>query len=78
LVKVVFCESICVSFKIVNHGSRQGNRAWALAQWRHLMDALNRAMHIAPYRPSSMAIEIVVDLPAFFVIVNSVVAHNHS
>jgi hypothetical protein len=58
--------------------------ARALARWRHLvalheaMDALHRVMHIAPYRPGGMAIEIIVDLPAFFVIVNSVVAHNHS
>jgi hypothetical protein len=35
-------------------------------------------MCIAPYCPGGMAIEIVVDLPAFFVIVDSVVAHNHS
>jgi hypothetical protein len=41
-------------------------------------DALHRAMHIAPYHPGNMGIEIIVDLPAFFVIVNSVVAHKHS
>jgi hypothetical protein len=41
-------------------------------------DALHRAMRIAPYRPGGMVINIVVDLPAFFVIVDSVVAHNHS
>jgi hypothetical protein len=41
-------------------------------------DALHGAMRIAPYSPGGMAIEIVVDLPAFFVIVNSIVAHNHS
>jgi hypothetical protein len=28
-------------------------------------NALHRAMRIAPYRPGGMAIEIVVDLPAF-------------
>jgi hypothetical protein len=56
----------------------------ALAQWQHLValheatDALHRAMHIAPYPPGGMAIKIVINLPAFFVIVNSVVAHNHS
>jgi hypothetical protein len=41
-------------------------------------DALHRAMHIALYPPGGMAIEIVVDLPAFFGIVDSVVTHNHS
>ncbi len=56
----------------------------ALAQWRHLVasheatDALHQAMHIAPYCPGGMAIKIVVKFPAFFVIVDSVVAHNHS
>jgi hypothetical protein len=42
------------------------------------MDALHWAMHIAPYRPGGMAIEIVINLPAFFVIVDSIVVHNHS
>jgi hypothetical protein len=52
-----------VSFKIVNHGSRQGNTAWALAQWRHLvalheaMDALHWAMCSALHR-IRMAIKI--------------------
>jgi hypothetical protein len=41
-------------------------------------DALHWAMCIAPYRPSDMGIKIDVDLPAFFVIVDSVVTHNHS
>jgi hypothetical protein len=41
-------------------------------------DALHWAMHIALYPPGGMAVEIVIDLPAFFVIVNSVVTHNHS
>jgi hypothetical protein len=55
----------------------------ALAQWRHLValheaTALDCAMRIASYRPSGMVIEIVVNLPASFVIVDSVVAHNHS
>jgi hypothetical protein len=58
--------------------------AGALAQWWHLValheatDALHQAMRIMPYHPSGMAIEIVVNMPAFFVIVDSVVAHNHS
>jgi hypothetical protein len=56
----------------------------ALTQWRHLVasheatDALHQAMRIVPYCPGGMAIKIVANLPAFFVIVNSVVAHNHS
>jgi hypothetical protein len=41
-------------------------------------DALHQAICIAPYRPGGMAIEIIVNLPAFFVIVDSVVANNHS
>jgi hypothetical protein len=41
-------------------------------------DVLHWAMRITPYRPGGMAIEIVANLPAFFVIVNSVVTHNHS
>jgi hypothetical protein len=41
-------------------------------------DVLHWAMCITPYFPGGMGIKIVVNLPAFFVIVNSVVAHNHS
>jgi hypothetical protein len=41
-------------------------------------DVLHWAMCITPYGPGSMAINIVVNLPAFFVIVDSIVAHNHS
>jgi hypothetical protein len=41
-------------------------------------DVLHWAMHIALYCPGGMAMEIVIDLPAFFLIVDSVVAHNHS
>jgi hypothetical protein len=56
----------------------------ALAQWRHLvalheaMDVLHWAMRIVPYCPGGMAIDIVADLIGFFVIVNSIVTHNHS
>ena len=80
----VFVSVFLVSFEIVNHGGHQGNTARALARWRHLValheakDALHRAMRIALYRPGGMAIKIVINLPAFFVIVDSVVAHNHS
>jgi hypothetical protein len=73
-------------FEIINHGhGRWGDTARALARWRHLvvalheaMDALHWAMRIAPYCPGGMAIIIVVNLPAFFIIVDSVVAHNHT
>jgi hypothetical protein len=41
-------------------------------------DALHWAMRIAPYCPGGMAIKTDVDLPAFFKIVDSVVAYNHS
>jgi hypothetical protein len=71
-------------FEIVGHGGCQGNTAQALAQWRHLVasheatDALHWAMHIAPYCPGGTGFEVIVNLPAFFVNVNSIVAHNHS
>jgi hypothetical protein len=41
-------------------------------------DALHWAMRIAPYPPGGMVIKIVVDLATFFVIVDSMFAHNHS
>jgi hypothetical protein len=73
-----------VSFKIVDHGGRPGNTSRTLAQRWHLVasyeatDVLHWAMRIAPYHPGGMEIIIIVTLPAFFVIVNSFVAHNHS
>jgi hypothetical protein len=42
------------------------------------MDALHWAMRITPYCPGGMGINILVNLPAFFVIIDSVVAYNHS
>jgi hypothetical protein len=79
-----FGKVFFVSFEMVNHGGRRGNTACALAQWRHLValheakDVLHQAMHIAQYPPGGMVIEIVVDLATFFVILNSMFAHNHS
>jgi hypothetical protein len=76
--------SVFFSFEIVNHGDCRGNTTRALARWQHLValheatDALHPAMRIALYRPGGMVIEIIVDLPAFFVNVDCVVAHNHS
>jgi hypothetical protein len=49
----------------------------ALNQWRHTvasseaLDMLYRAMCPASYRCIAMAIEIAIDLPAFFVAVDS-------
>jgi hypothetical protein len=42
------------------------------------MDALHQAMRITLYCPGGMGIEIVVDMPAFFVIIDFIVANNHS
>jgi len=62
---------LCLLFGIVDHGSRRGDLTQALARWRHplasseALDVLHRAMCLALYRCIAMAIEIVVDLPAF-------------
>jgi hypothetical protein len=64
---------LCVLFEFVDHGGRRSDTAQALARWRHpvasseALDVLYRAMCPASYRCIAMAIEIVVDLPAFFV-----------
>jgi hypothetical protein len=64
---------LCVLFEFVDHGSRRGDTAQALAQWLHpvasseALDVLYWAMCPASYRCIAMAIEIVIDLPAFFV-----------
>jgi hypothetical protein len=70
--------------KIVNHGSRWGNTAQALAQWRYLValheatDALCWAMRPVLYPRICMAFKIASNLPAFFVVVDFVVGHNRS
>jgi hypothetical protein len=80
----VFLVFFFVLFKIVDNGGHRGNTGCALAQWQHLValheakDALHRAMCITPYPPGGMVIEIVVDSATFFVIVDSMFAHNHS
>jgi len=57
--------------KFVDHGGRRGDTMRALARWWHplasseALDVLHRAMRPASYRCIAMAIEIVVDLPAF-------------
>jgi len=64
---------LCVLFEFVNQGGRRGDTAQALARWRHpvasieALDVLHWAMCPASYRCIAIAIEIVIDLPAFFV-----------
>jgi hypothetical protein len=71
---------LCVLFEIIDHGSRRGNTMRALARWRHplaLSEALvvlHRAMRPASHRHIRMVVEIVVDLPAFFVALISLLA----
>jgi hypothetical protein len=74
------------SAKIVNHGGHYSDAMQSLAQWRHPVassdsearDVLHRAVRPASYRRIPMAIEIASDLPAFFVVLNFVFAHNHT
>ncbi len=64
-------------FGSTEDGGRRGDTAQALDQWRHLValseapDVLHRAIRPALYRCIAMAIEIAIDLPAFFVAVDS-------
>jgi hypothetical protein len=64
---------LCVLLEFTDHGGRRGDTAQALARWRHpvasseALDVLHREMRPASYRCIDMAIEIVVNLPAFFV-----------
>jgi hypothetical protein len=75
--------SFFVSFKIINHGGRRGNTAWALARWRHLvasheaMDAIHRAMHPASHCHIRIAIKIASVRRVFIAAINFVVGHNH-
>jgi hypothetical protein len=61
------------STKIVDHGDRRVNAMRALAQWRHPLAScealvvLHPAMHPESHRHICMVVEIIVDLPAFFV-----------
>jgi hypothetical protein len=73
---------LCVFNVFVDHGGRWGDTAQALAQWQHPVassearDVLHRAMHPASYRRIPMVIKITSTFPAFFVVVDSVVANN--
>ena len=61
------------STEIVDHCGHRGNVMQALTQWQHPLASikalvvLHRAMHPASHHRIRMVIEIVVDLPAFFV-----------
>ncbi len=70
--------------EFTDHGGRRGNTVQALA-WRghpvassEAWSVLHRAMRPASYLHIAMVIETASDFPVFFVIVNSVVAHNRS
>ncbi len=66
---------LCVSLEFVDHGGPRDNTAQALDQWHHpgasieALVMLHRAMRPVSYRRFRMAIEIASDLPAFFVVV---------
>jgi hypothetical protein len=74
---------LCVFNVFINHGSLWGNTAQALAQWQHPVassearDVLHWAMRPASYRRIRMLIKITSTFPAFFIVVDSIVAHNH-
>jgi hypothetical protein len=63
---------LCVLFEFVDHDGRRGDTVQALARWQHpvasseALDVIHRAMRPASYRCIAMAIEIVVNLTAFF------------
>jgi hypothetical protein len=68
------------SSKIVDHGGRRGNAMRELARWRHPLASieslvvLHRAMRPASHRRIRMVAKIVVELPAFFVALISLLA----
>jgi hypothetical protein len=70
--------------KINDLGGRRGNAVQALARWQHPVssskawDVLHWAMRPASYCCIRMAIKIASNLPAFFVVVDLIVGHNHS
>ena len=74
-INLVFVTVLCVFNKFVDHGSRRGDTAQALDQWRHpvvlseVRDVLHRGMHPAMYRRTCMATKIASNSPAFFIVV---------
>jgi hypothetical protein len=77
-----FVSVLCVSFKFVDHGGRQGDTPQALDRWWHpvasseALDDLHQAICPASYHRICMAIKIASDLPTFFVVVNSLLPPN--
>ena len=71
--KLCFVSVLCVLFEFVDHGGRQGNTVQALTRWQHpvasseALDVLHQVMCPVSYRCITMAVKIVVHLPAFFV-----------
>jgi hypothetical protein len=71
-----FVIVLCCFNEFVDRGGRRGDTMQALDRWRHpvasseALDVLYRAMRPALYRCIAMAIEIAIDLPAFFVSVD--------
>jgi hypothetical protein len=67
---------LCCFNKFVDHGGRRGNTAQALTRWLHPValseapDVIYRAMRPASYHCITMANEIAIDSPAFFVAVD--------
>jgi hypothetical protein len=68
---------LCCFNEFVDHGGRLGDMMRALDRWQHpvasseALDVLYRAMRPASYRCMVTAIKIAIDLPAFFVAVDS-------
>jgi hypothetical protein len=68
---------LCCFNEFFDHGGRRGDTAQALARWLHPVasseapDVIHRAMRPASYYLTHMAIEIAIDSPAFFVVINS-------
>jgi hypothetical protein len=64
----------------VDHGGCHGDAMRALAQWWHPLASsealvvLHRSMRPASHRRIRMVVEIIVDLPAFFVVSISLLA----
>jgi hypothetical protein len=73
----VIVSVLCVLFEFFDHGGHWGNTAQALARWMHpvasseALDILHRAMRPTSYHCIAMAIKIAINLPAFFVAVDS-------
>jgi hypothetical protein len=70
---------VCCVFSHTNdddHGGCQGNTAWALTRWQHVVAsheatvALHWAMLIALYRPGGIVIKIAVELVIFVNIID--------